>query len=157
MNNMDFKIKEEWRPVAIEPFQDKYEVSTLGKIRNLKRFSILKPDIDPAGYASVVLYDVTSKRKRYTTKVHRIVAITFIENPNNLPIVNHKDGDKSNNSIDNLEWVSPRDNNIHRHRIINTQENLQNKISILDEKIRLLQIKRDHLLKIFDNKTNTLL
>ena len=47
--------------------------------------------------------------------IHRLVAVLFIDNPNNLPQVNHKDGNKLNNNIDNLEWISPSNN--HRHRV----------------------------------------
>ena len=50
---------------------------------------------------------------------HRLVATTFLPNPDNLPIVNHIDGDKSNNNIDNLEWVSCKDNVLHAHYVLN--------------------------------------
>jgi hypothetical protein len=139
--------KEEWRPVGIGQFRDKYEVSSFGRVRNSKRGSILKPDIDHEGYVRIVFYDAATQRKRYTTKVHRIVAVTFIENPNNLPIVNHKDGNKSNNSVSNLEWFSHSENNIHRHQIINAYENLETKIALIDAKIRSLQERKEKLLQ----------
>jgi hypothetical protein len=148
----DIGQNEEWKPVGIEQFRDKYEVSTLGRVRNLKRGSFLKPDIDNDGYVRIVLYDVNSARRRYTTKVHRIVALTFLENPEKLPIVNHKDGNKTNNSVNNLEWFSYSENNLHRHRVINAKDNLKEKIEIIDGKIRLLQAKREELYNLIVDK-----
>lgn len=51
--------------------------------------------------------------------VHRLVAMTYIDNPNNLPEVNHKDGNKSNNNVDNLEWITHRDNIRHSYNVLN--------------------------------------
>ncbi len=136
---------EEWRPVNIPGWEDKYEVSNLGKVRNKRLCRVLRPYVSPGEYAMVVLYSKDLAIRRHTTKVHRIVARTFIENPMNLPLVNHKDGDISNNAASNLEWVSYRENNVHRHRIINSSDNLQKKLMIIDEKIASLKRKRDAL------------
>jgi hypothetical protein len=62
---------------------------------------------------SYVLIGITVKRKTTTYKVHRLVAQAFIDNPDNLPEVNHIDGNKWNNCVDNLEWVSHRENLRH--------------------------------------------
>lgn len=74
----------------------------------------LTPKIDRYGYYKVTL---SINRKLYYRTVHRLVAETFIPNPAGLPQVNHKDGNKTNNSVDNLEWSSPRDNVNHAHSI----------------------------------------
>jgi hypothetical protein len=86
-----------------------YEVSTFGNIRNKKTRRILKQAI-MSGYYGVGLSNIRTK----TFQVHRLVAETFIENPENKTHVNHKDKNKLNNNISNLEWCTPKENNIHR-------------------------------------------
>ena len=83
-------------------YNGKYSVSTFGNVRNNNTGKILKPCKDCKGYLSVKLYDDNTKPKIH--KIHRLVAITFIPNPSNLPQVNHKDEVKINNYVDNLEW-----------------------------------------------------
>lgn len=87
-----------------------YKVSDDGKVMTSKTGRILKPSIDQRGYERVCLFKVNRDR-RY--KVHRLVAITFIPNPHNKTQVNHKDGDKRNNSVNNLEWVTNEENMAH--------------------------------------------
>ncbi len=101
---------EEWK--AVPGTKDKIEVSNMGRVRSLLRGEpyILKTQADPKGYLRL---RVTIERKRLSFKVHRIVAQAFIDNPNNLPQVNHIDGNKSNNKASNLEWSANRDNALH--------------------------------------------
>lgn len=97
-------MKEIWK--RLTEFPD-YEVSNLGRIKSYKKHVngyILKPDINKDGYYQVHLNN--KDNKRCTKQIHRLVAITFIPNPKNLRDVNHKDENKLNNSIDNLEWCS---------------------------------------------------
>ena len=105
---------EEWRD--IEGYECLYQVSSLGNVKSLPRetnnqFSwcerILNPGKDKNGYLHVVLCN-DGKTKTY--KVHRLVANAFIPNPKNLPEVNHKDEDKTNNKVDNLEWMTSKEN-----------------------------------------------
>ena len=72
--------------------------------------SVLKPTKTKAGYFVVNLYINKKKKRMY---VHRIVALCYIDNPENKATVNHKDGDKSNNSVNNLEWLTQTDNTKH--------------------------------------------
>ena len=115
---------EVWRD--IENYESLYQVSNLGNIRskdrvvkcwynNTKTMSgkIIKPILLRDGYLYVHLYKNT-KRKDYA--IHRIVANAFIENPKHKEEVNHKDGNKQNNSVDNLEWVTPKENMQHAHK-----------------------------------------
>ena len=67
--------------------------------------------VDTVGYYQCTLRD--DKNKKHYKRTHRLVARAFIENPNNLPQVNHKDGNKLNNHVDNLEWCTNKDNTQH--------------------------------------------
>lgn len=78
---------------------------------NIIRGSILSPHMNPAGYLMVALTDTNHRTRKYL--LHRLVAMTFIPNPENKPEVNHIDGDKLNCHIDNLEWVTIYENQYH--------------------------------------------
>lgn len=97
-----------------------YEVSDTGLIRRVDNKNQLSGCIT-SGYRSVKLTFENSKQQRFY--VHRLVAEHFIKNPDpkNKTFVNHKDGDKLNNNVDNLEWVSPRENNLHYYQQIKKQ------------------------------------
>ena len=99
---------EEWRDVV--GTNGEYKVSDMGKVVTSNTGRILKPCIDQRGYERVCLFKV-DRRRRY--KVHRLVAMAFIPNPENKPQVNHKDGNKRNNSVSNLEWVTNEENFKH--------------------------------------------
>ncbi len=100
--------KEEWRIISEN---ENYEVSRLGQIRNKKTKKILKKRILPSGYENVGLSAYPAKRKTYY--IHRLVALAFIPNPNNFPQVNHKDRNKANNKVENLEWATRSMNQKH--------------------------------------------
>lgn len=87
-----------------------YEVSTHGRIRNKRLNIIMKTHSNRGGYEQLCLRENGGK---HTCKVHRLVAETFIPNPDNLPQVNHIDGDKWNNNISNLEWCTQQQNLKH--------------------------------------------
>lgn len=110
---------EEWRKVPdTEGF---LEVSNEGRVRSLLRGEphILKPTPDQKGYLRLRM---TIHRKSHCFKVHRIVAQAFIDNPDNLPQVNHIDGNKQNNRADNLEWVTNQENVIHSFALANGEK-----------------------------------
>lgn len=100
---------EKWAP--INGTHGLLEISNQGRVRSLMRDGrILKTQTDNKGYTRV---RVTIKRERMTFKVHREVAKAFLANPHNLPQVNHIDGNKQNNSAENLEWVTNIENAHH--------------------------------------------
>ena len=94
-----------------------YEVSNKGRVRRLggtpscKYDRILKPNTLSGGYLGVVLWKTNCKPKGFF--IHRLVAITFIDNPNNFSEINHKDEVKTNNNADNLEWCTRKYNCNH--------------------------------------------
>lgn len=113
--------KEEWRP--IKGYEGFYEVSSLGRVRSLDRVvkckngncqkffgKIMKPRTNKDGYLTVAL---SMNNKQKSKQIHRLVAITFLPNPKKLPQVNHRDCNKQNNYVDNLEWCSCQENIQH--------------------------------------------
>lgn len=108
------------------PYSNEYEVSNLGRIRHLclnrydintgkinkiNKITYIKPVLR-GGYARIRIYNSRNKFKTY--QVHRLVAEAFLPNPNNYPIINHKDFNRSNNRVDNLEWCSYSYNRLYR-------------------------------------------
>lgn len=98
---------EEWRNIDFT--KGKYSVSDKGQVRNNETGNILKSSYKK-GYPRINLY---VEGKAYTKSVHRLVAIAFIPNPENKPEVNHKNGVKDDNSVENLEWVTGEENKRH--------------------------------------------
>ena len=94
---------------------DKYEISDTGIVRRIDTKRSLNGCIT-SGYRSVKLTFNDSRQQRFY--IHRLVAEHFIINPDpiNKTFVNHKDGNKLNNNVENLEWVSPRENNLHYYQ-----------------------------------------
>ena len=97
----------------IKGFEGLYEVDDLGNVYSVRRNKIMSPVIINSGYYTVKL----SKNKILTRYlIHRLVAQAFLDNPDNLPCVNHKDEDKTNNSVDNLEWCTYQYNNSYNDK-----------------------------------------
>ena len=109
---------EEWRPVV--GYEGLYEVSNTGRVRSVDRYvvdslghrrfykgKVLSIVKNKNGYLLINLY---CNEKNKKCLVHRLVAEAFVSNPDNLPEVNHKDEDKTNNRVDNLEWCSRKYN-----------------------------------------------
>ena len=97
---------EVWRDVA--GYNNRYRVSNKGRVYSIKKAKILKQNLGKRGYFTVSLYQ---NGKRKETTVHRMVATAFIDNPQNLPFINHKDECKTNNNVENLEWCTCEYNN----------------------------------------------
>lgn len=90
---------EEWKPA--QGFEGLYEVSSVGRVRNVRTTHILCGCFSSKGYRRVCLQ---KDGKKKIVPVHRLVAMAFIPNPANMPMVNHKDENKANNDVSNLEW-----------------------------------------------------
>ena len=148
------KSNEIWKP--IKDFENLYEVSNLGRVKSLPRIKInnkgkqltkekiMKPHDFNNGYYKVPLTNKEHLKKYYL--VHRLVAQAFIPNPNNFPQVNHKDGDKSNNCADNLEWITREDNIKHAYKM-----GLNPSRKKMIEYIDSLECRIERLEKIIEN------
>ena len=125
---------EKWAP--IKGYEGLYEVSTKGRVQRDNK--LLHLNSNTYGYLHVTL---SKSNQQKTMTVHRLVAETFINNPHEYPQINHRDGNKLNNSVDNLEWCTQLINNRHA---INTQLRKTKKIKMLD--------LNNNLIKVFNNR-----
>ena len=106
----------------INGYEGYYQISNKGNVRSVDRFdgvhdrtgTVIKPNLKSNGYLQVGL---RKHSQRKYIGVHRLVAIHFIDNPENKPQVNHIDGNKQNNTVENLEWVTAKENQQHATRI----------------------------------------
>ena len=122
-------MKEIWKDIP--GFEGAYQASTLGRIRSLDRTitrgaskrrgpyeaklkgRIIKPVLRKDGYVVVPLGESLP-----CNRVHQLIAGTFIPNPENKPMINHKNGDREDNSVNNLEWCTNQENQIHARDIL---------------------------------------
>lgn len=109
MDNQQPSNELEWREVKE---YSNYEVNQFGEIRHKTRKKVLKPRSNNGGY-QYVNFKINGKNINFA--VHRIVANAFIPNPNGYTEINHKDYDRTNNCVDNLEWVSSSQNKQHAY------------------------------------------
>lgn len=110
-------VKEEWKD--IKGYEGLYQISNLGNVKSLNTNKNMK-FTTRSGYYNIIL---RKNGKRYSKQVHRLVAEAFLENKENKFIVNHKDYNRKNNNIENLEWCTQKENVIwsknnmkHRHK-----------------------------------------
>ena len=115
-----------WKTIEEFPI---YEVSNLGRIKNSISKKILRATIK-SGYHNISLTNNNSKK---TLKVHRVVAIAFIPNPENKSDVNHKDKDKLNNKLSNLEWMTRKENNSHKSQTLIYKSNKNKPLLRIDK------------------------
>lgn len=116
-NSVKTTSDEIWKDIA--GFEGIYQVSSLGRVRSLTRKvwnytkpgRVLKPHMKPNGYLQVSLKSPERSEKHFY--IHRAVAEAFIPNPKGLRQVNHKNFDKTDNRVENLEWVTPQENILH--------------------------------------------
>ena len=138
----------------IKGWEDLYTISSDGKVYSIRSQKYLKPRLSLDGYERVALSRGRAYRKEY--RVHRLVAEAFIDNPNNLPVVNHKDFNKLNNYIENLEWCTDYEN-IH-HAIDNGRFGILNKTENRSEESgRFINYKAYTFTNVFNNKSFTII
>lgn len=117
-------MKEIWKDITGYDYQ--YKISNLGRIKKIteNKEVILKQGIGGSGYYKV---NLRKNKKQITYNTHRLIAIYFIPNPLNKPEVNHKNGIKTDISIDNLEWNTCSENKYHAYKnnLINHPKGLQ--------------------------------
>ena len=97
--------------LPIANFEKRYKISNKGEVLNLSNNNILTPIKNPNGYLKVGLANGNGSHKQLS--IHRLVALHYLPNPYGHPQVNHKDGNKENNIVSNLEWVSVKENSDH--------------------------------------------
>lgn len=156
---------EEWRPVFIKHFKTIYEISNYGRFRNIETGHIYKPFKNKKGYLSYSFY-IRQKHegsKNVRKLAHRLVAKAFIPNPKKRKQINHKDGNKENNYVNNLEWCTnmynsrhATNNNLRRSKLSplevyeicellldtkNTYEAIAKKYNVATETIRSINVR----------------
>lgn len=97
---------------SIPNYEGLYEISNFGRVKSLKKNLIMNCSIRNTRYNSTYLYKLGNSKQFL---IHRLVAISFIDNPNNLPEVNHINGNKNDNNVNNLEWVTRSTNIKHSY------------------------------------------
>lgn len=112
--HMDEEI---WKDIL--GYEGMYQISNFGRVKSLryhrsKKQKVLKPNLT-GEYAYV---NLSINNHYHSVKIHRAVATAFIPNPNNKPFVNHKDGNKFNNMVENLEWVTAAENVAHAKYVL---------------------------------------
>ena len=124
-------MEEIWKD--IQGYEGLYRVSNLGRVKSFHKAKehILSPGKDKDGYFQVQLYKNGINKMR---KVHRLVAQAFISNPNNLPQINHKDENKQNNNVDNLEWCTNEYNHNYGTAVKRAAEKRRGWIGLVGEK-----------------------
>lgn len=95
-----------------------------GGTKGYSEWNLIKTIEKPDGYCNVIL---SKNGKHATFRVHRIVALAFIPNPNNLPEVNHKNGVRNDNRVENLEWVTRSENVLHSFAVLNKVNSFKGK------------------------------
>lgn len=126
-----------------------FEISSKGRFRNVVTGNILKQRIGNTGYYQVSIRPGGRNCKPYCLKIHKLLAEAFIDNPDNKPHINHIDGNKTNNDLKNLEWVTHKENMQHARdmklmKFFDGEDNGKAKLSEEDvEYIRKNFIPRD--------------
>ena len=124
----------EWKPSAV--FPGYYDVSSAGEVYSKKSNKIIRPNKDKHGY---LYYVLCVNGDRRTVKAHRLVAQTFISNPENKPCIDHINGVRDDNRVENLRWVTPKENSHNERTLTKLRANAALNMPTLLEK----SIERD--------------
>lgn len=142
-NNKGVECVEQWKDII--DYEGLYRISILGRVMSLNyngtgEIKIMKYRIGQVGYRIINFH---KNLKRKTKTIHRLLALHFIDNPENKKEVNHIDGIKSNYNIENLEWCTRSENKIHAHRIglEKTRKGSKSNFSILTEE-QVIEIRK---------------
>ncbi len=159
---MENQVEEIWKNVTIEPFTC-YMISNLGNIKG--KYGLIKLTKTFNGYLKVSL---NKKKYNKSFTIHRLVAITFLDKSDNNEklIVNHKDSNKTNNNVNNLEWITYSENTIHYinseyykqggRPILITYDNILKEYSCIEEIVRRFGISKNTVRKYCRDQKNTL-
>ena len=147
-------MKEVWKPLP--PFtktykgvtteydlSDTYEISNTGKVRRKGKLTERKLRLKHDGYLDVMLY---KDGKHLTCSIHRLVATTFLENTDNKRTVNHIDGDKTNNNVDNLQWATDSEQQKHAYDNglrVPTKGEQHGRAKLTKDEVREIRERRD--------------
>lgn len=156
---MGYKVNEIWKPV--KGYEGLYEISNYGRVKGMERVTkfgtqnkiyperILKPKRRKGLYSSYVLCNTNGHK---TIMIHRLVALHFIPNPESKRCINHKDGNKENNHICNLEWVTHKENSKHaRDTGLNKQVGNTCTLSLLTSE-QVLHIRAEYKPRVITQK-----
>lgn len=142
-------MKEIWKDII--EYEGLYQVSNKGRVKSLSRIiegrwgnTLLKEKLlNPTYYKGYAKVGLTKSGKLKHNALHRLIAIAFIPNPNNKPCINHIDCNPSNNSIENLEWVTYQENILHAE-----QNGRRTHVALLSSnRLKELHINKDKRLK----------
>lgn len=128
---------EEWKKIDNFP---NYEISNFGNVRNIKRNKEISAIYDKNGYKKVHLFNNGKDKMLF---VHRLVAKAFIPNPENKPTVNHIDGNTSNSNINNLEWATFSEQQLHSIYVLGNKNIITDKCRIAGINKRKRPVKRE--------------
>ena len=129
-------MKEKWKVID---FANNYEVSNTGFIRNKTTKYVLKGRPTPKGYLQVSI-KYNELNKFINQYIHRLVALFWLNNISNDNLeVNHKDGNKANNNVNNLEWVTKKENSLHKTRVLNKKITSNRQVGMYDMNNVLIQ------------------
>ena len=144
---------EEWRD--IKGYENKYQISNYGNVKSLNyhrsgESKLMSPVLKKTGYYQINLY----LNGKYESKmIHKLVAEAFLENSDNLEVVNHIDGDKTNNHVSNLEWCTISQNTWHATHVIGTnQVSLQKATEACKKPCSILNTETNEMLEFESRK-----
>ncbi len=158
---------EVWKDII--GYEGLYQVSNLGNVKSLFRYKKVLNNTIHKGY---YLISLCKNKKQLPQRNHRLVAIAFIPNPENKPQVNHIDGNKLNNNVENLEWCTPKENTQHalliglkkvgcesgrsklnKNQILEIRKTYNPKIISLNSLAKKFNVSKKAILLIIQNKT----